>query len=124
MILSRLLCVTDRIISLRSGARASVAKSNRRQNVVNQTKNAVWPAPGLIRAARALAGIDQSALASVAGVSRKAVVTLENDAGTEMDYRRLEVLRKVQAALETQFGIEFLRRGRAGMGVRFRSPDR
>jgi hypothetical protein len=59
----------------------------------------------------------------MAGVSRKAVVTLENDAGTEMDYRRLEILRKVQAALETKFGIEFLRAGRAGIGVRFRSPD-
>ena len=90
--------------------------------MVNEAKDVIWPAPSLIRAARALAGIDQSELASVAGVSRKAVVTLENDSGTEMDYRRLEVLRKVQAALEMEFGIEFLHRGRAGMGVRFRSP--
>jgi DNA-binding XRE family transcriptional regulator len=92
--------------------------------MVNPAKDAVWPRPSLIRAARALAGIDQSALALAAGVSRKAVVTLENDSGIEMDYRRLEVLRKVQAALEKEFGIEFIARDRAGMGVRFRSPDR
>jgi hypothetical protein len=51
-------------------------------------------------------------------------MSLEGHEGEEMDYRRLEVLRKVQAALEMEFGIEFLHRGRAGMGVRFRSPDR
>ena len=63
-------------------------------------------------------------MAARAGVSRHAVMSLEAHEGEEMDYRRLAVLRKVQVALEKEFDIEFLARGRAGMGVRFRSPDR
>ena len=66
-------------------------------------------------------GIDQARLALIAGVSRKAVVTLENDRGIEMDFRRLEVLKKLQACLEDDFGIEFLRPGKSGIGVRFRA---
>ena len=50
-------------------------------------------------------------------------MSLEAHEGEEMDYRRLELLRKVQAALETQYDVDSLHSGRAGMGVRFRSPD-
>jgi len=92
--------------------------------MVKNSSEPIWPHPALIRAARGLVGIDQATLAAHADVSRHAVMSLEGHEGEEMDYRRLEVLRKVQAALETKFGIEFLHRGRAGMGVRFRSPDR
>jgi DNA-binding XRE family transcriptional regulator len=92
--------------------------------MVKKSNTPIWPCPALIRAARGLVGIDQATLAGRAGVSRHAVMSLEGHEGEEMDYRRVEVLRKLQAALEKEFGIEFLHPGRAGMGVRFRSPDR
>ena len=81
----------------------------------------VWPRPALIRAARGLLGIDQATLASRATVSRHAVMSIEGDESDEMDFRRLEVLKKLQACLEDDFGIEFLRPGKSGIGVRFRA---
>jgi DNA-binding XRE family transcriptional regulator len=44
--------------------------------------------------------LDQATLAARAKVSRKAVVSLEGDENETMDYRRAEVLRKLQAVLE------------------------
>lgn len=85
--------------------------------------DAIWPTPRLIRAARGLAGIDQSALAQCAGVSRKAVVTIERDESDTMDFRRIDVLHKLQTVLERDFGIEFQKATKkAGAGVRFRDP--
>jgi len=81
----------------------------------------IWPTPRLIRAARGLAGIDQATLAEHAGVSRQAVITIEGDENDTMDYRRVEVLHKLQAVLEDEFGIEFQKATKnAGVGVRFR----
>lgn len=89
----------------------------------SRTTGPVWPTPRLMRAARGLAGLDQATLAARAKVSRKAVVSLEGDENETMDYRRVEVLRKLQAVLENDFDIEFQKPTKsAGPGVRLRSP--
>jgi DNA-binding XRE family transcriptional regulator len=85
--------------------------------------DAIWPTPRLIRAGRGLAGIDQSTLAQLAGVSRQAVIAVEGDENETMDFRRVEVLRKLQVVLEANFGIEFQKATKnSGAGVRFRNP--
>jgi DNA-binding XRE family transcriptional regulator len=93
------------------------------KNTVNKrVMDAIWPTPRLIRAARGLAGIDQATLAQRARVSRQAVIAVEGDENETMDYRRVQVLRKLQAVLENDFGIEFQKATkRAGPGVRLRS---
>jgi DNA-binding XRE family transcriptional regulator len=73
----------------------------------------MWPTPQLIRAARGLVNIDQETLAAAAGVSRKAVISLEGDQSETMDYRRLEVLQKLRRVLEENWGIEFVHQGRS-----------
>ena len=83
---------------------------------------AIWPTPRLIRAARVLVGLDQSALARQAKVSRQAVIGVEGDESETMDYRRIAVLRKLQAVLENDFGVEFQKATkRTGPGVRLRN---
>ena len=83
----------------------------------------IWPLPRLIRAARGLAGIDQVVLARHAGVSRHAVMAIEGDESDTMDYRRLDVLNKLQGVLEKEFGVEFIRSTKkSGAGVRFKKP--
>jgi DNA-binding XRE family transcriptional regulator len=67
----------------------------------------IWPTPALLRAARGLVGIDQATLAKNAKVSRKAVISVENDTSERMDYRRVEVLLKLATALERKHGVEF-----------------
>jgi DNA-binding XRE family transcriptional regulator len=67
----------------------------------------IWPTPALLRAVRGLVGIDQATLAKTAKVSRKAVISVENDASERMDYRRVEVLLKLATALERKYGVEF-----------------
>ncbi len=85
------------------------------------TTGRMWPTPRLIRAARGLANIDQQALATAAGVSRKAVISLEGDTSEAMDYRRLKVLQKLQRVLQEKWRIEFLPENRCfGKGVRLR----
>jgi DNA-binding XRE family transcriptional regulator len=80
----------------------------------------IWPTPALVRAARGLVGIDQATLAKNAKVSRKAVISLENDTSKRMDYRRVEVLLKLAAALEKKHGVEFTKpTSNRGEGVRF-----
>jgi DNA-binding XRE family transcriptional regulator len=83
----------------------------------------IWPTPSLIRAARGLVGIDQATLAKNAKVSRKAVVSLENDASAQMDYRRVAVLAKLAGVLEKKHGVEFTKpTPNQGEGVRFMKP--
>lgn len=87
------------------------------------TTRKMWPTPKLIRAARGLLNIDQETLAAAAGVSRKAVISLEGDESETMDYRRIEVLQKLRRVLEEKWGIEFLRDGRTlRTGVVLRKP--
>jgi DNA-binding XRE family transcriptional regulator len=81
----------------------------------------VWPTPQLIRAARGLANIDQETLAAAAGVSRKAVISLEGDKKGAMDYRRLDVLQKIRSVLEEKWQVEFVPENRSlGVGVHVR----
>jgi hypothetical protein len=89
----------------------------------SRVTDVIWPTPRLIRAARGLAGLDQATLAARAKVSRKAVNVIEGDESETMDFRRVAVLRKLQAVLENDFGIEFQKATKsAGPGVRLRNP--
>jgi transcriptional regulator with XRE-family HTH domain len=93
--------------------------------VSKRLTNEIWPTPRLIRAARGLAGIDQATLAARAGVSRKAVIAIEGDESNTMDYRRLEVLQKLQAVFGDQFGVEFFPESKnIGEGVRLQKRKR
>ena len=85
----------------------------------------IWPHPYLIRAARGLVGIDQGTLAKSAKVSRKAIVSLENDVAAVMDYRRVAVLEAAAEVLEKRYGVEFIRAAAGkGEGVRLARPKR
>lgn len=85
----------------------------------------VWPQPYLIRAARGLVGIDQATLAKHARVSRKAIISLENDVAPVMDYRRVAVLELAAEVLENRYGVEFTKpSGGKGEGVRLSRPRR
>jgi transcriptional regulator with XRE-family HTH domain len=67
--------------------------------------------------------LDQATLAKRAKVSRKSVNVIEGDESKTMDFRRVAVLRKLQAVLENDFGIEFQKATKsAGPGVRLRNP--
>ncbi len=90
------------------------------------TTGRMWPTPQLIRAARGLVNIDQETLAAAAGVSRKAVISLEGDESETMDYRRLAVLQKLRRVLEKKWGIEFVQEGlssRTGVVLRKSKPN-
>jgi Ethanolamine utilization protein EutJ (predicted chaperonin) len=51
------------------------------------------------------------------------VNVIEGDESETMDFRRVAVLRKLQAVLENDFGIEFQKATKsAGPGVRLRNP--
>jgi DNA-binding XRE family transcriptional regulator len=83
----------------------------------------VWPTPSLIRAARGLVNIDQATLAKHAKVSRKAVISVENDTSKKMDYRRVKVVAKLAATLENKHGVEFTKpTSNRGEGVRLMKP--
>lgn len=71
-----------------------------------------------LKAARALADIDQSTLATKAGISKNTVVSLEKR-GPQLLTGRLDTVRAVQAALEAE-GIEFLSEG-GQPGVRLKA---
>ena len=91
--------------------------------VKKNLREMVWPTPRLIRAGRVLAGIDQATLGRRAKVSRQAVIAVEGDENEMMDYRRAEILRKLQTVLEEEFGIDFQKEtNKAGAGVRFKKP--
>jgi DNA-binding XRE family transcriptional regulator len=82
---------------------------------------AIWPSPRLIRAARALTGIDQETLASKAKVTRQAIIKIEADESARMDPRRLKILQLLQRVFEDEYGVEFFAAGEnSGEGVRFR----
>ncbi|MCK1414845.1 hypothetical protein IVB55_18065 [Bradyrhizobium sp. CW4] len=91
--------------------------------MVNKISSAqdIWPSPRLIRAGRALAGVDQATLALEAGVTRQAVSVVETDESAKMDPRRRKILEAMQRVLEEKYGIEFFAASQnSGEGVRFR----
>jgi DNA-binding XRE family transcriptional regulator len=88
---------------------------------MSQQARTVWPSPRLIRAARALVGIDQEALAAKANVTRQAVIKIEADESDRMDPRRLKILQSLQRVFEDEYDVEFFAAGEdSGEGVRFR----
>lgn len=74
-----------------------------------------------MKAARALVGMEQRALAEASGVSLPTIQRMEASTGTVRGV--IETLMKVMAALETA-GVEFINEGAAsaggGRGVRLR----
>ena len=89
-----------------------------------QMSPGVWPSPRLIRAGRALAGVDQATLAGLAGVTRQAVSVVETDSGEKMDPRRRKVLEAMRRVLEDEYGVEFFAASQhSGEGVRLRKPS-
>jgi transcriptional regulator with XRE-family HTH domain len=80
-----------------------------------------WPSARLIRAARVLAGIDQSTLAADAGVAQKTVARIEADFSGSTDARRLEMLKLLSRVFAERYGIEFFEATeQSGEGLRFR----
>ena len=71
-----------------------------------------------LKAARALAGIEQTALAEAAGVSVNTIRNMEA-AAAETVKVRLDTLNKVREALETA-GVIFIPENGGGAGVRLK----
>lgn len=79
--------------------------------------------PTLIRAARALLGFDQAALAKSSGISRKTISLIEIDDQTRIDARRRDKLAKLRTHMEDKLGVQFVfASGKAGEGVWLRRP--
>jgi transcriptional regulator with XRE-family HTH domain len=75
-----------------------------------------------LRAARAIAGLDQAALADLAGVSINTIRNMEA-AGASLIAGRSSTRDQVQAALE-KLGVEFANGGEPGVRLRKRSKTR
>lgn len=73
-----------------------------------------------LRAARALAGMDQTALAAKAGVNINTISAMEKR-GPNMLKSGLDTIRAVMLALEAE-GVEFLNHGQPG--VRLAKPEK
>lgn len=81
--------------------------------------------PTLIRAARALLGFDQAALAKSSGISRKTISLIEVDHRKDPDPRRKEVLEKLRRHLERDLHVHFTFAGdKSGEGVRLKQVPR
>jgi DNA-binding XRE family transcriptional regulator len=81
--------------------------------------------PRMIKAARALCGLDQSHLAVLAGVSKKTIAVVESARPSRVDARRRAVLEKIRQRLETEFDLEFIFADEStGAGLRVRKRGR
>jgi DNA-binding XRE family transcriptional regulator len=79
----------------------------------------------MIRAARALLGLDQSHVALLAGVARKTVALVEKAAPGKIDARRRIVLEAIRTSLENEFGVVFIfPSDTTGEGVRLRTMSK
>lgn len=79
--------------------------------------------PTLIRAARALLGYDQEALAERLGISRKTLALIETMKPGPVDLRRRRVLEDMKAKMGNEMHIEFVFASKStGEGVRLRRP--
>lgn len=77
--------------------------------------------PSLIRAARALLGFDQEALAEKVGLSRKTIALIETMKAGPVDPRRRRVLEDLRRKMEDDLQVEFVFAGeKTGEGVRLR----
>jgi predicted transcriptional regulator len=75
----------------------------------------------MLRAARALLGLEQSRFGLLAGVGQRTIARMEAEDLPQPDARRRRAVETLRKALETDFGIEFIfDDGTGGEGVRFR----
>jgi len=88
-------------------------------------ENRVLLTPRMIKAARALLGLEQAHLAALAGVSKKTIAVVESATPSRVDARRRAVLEKIRQGLETEFDLEFIFADEStGEGVRIRKRIR
>jgi DNA-binding XRE family transcriptional regulator len=73
-----------------------------------------------LKAARALAGLNQDTLARLAGVNVNTIRNMESR-GNETLVSGLDIVGKVQSALE-QAGVQFIAENGGGPGVRLAKP--
>lgn len=77
--------------------------------------------PSLVRAARALLGLDQEALAEKVGISRKTIALIETMKPGPVDPRRRRMLEGLRRKLEEDLDVEFVFSDEeSGEGVRLR----
>ncbi|WP_375157795.1 helix-turn-helix domain-containing protein [Bradyrhizobium sp. RDT46] len=77
--------------------------------------------PTLIKAARALLGYDQEALAGRLGISRKTIALIETTQPGPVDPRRRRVLEQMKTKMENEMLVEFIFASKStGEGVRLR----
>lgn len=77
--------------------------------------------PTLIRAARALLGFDQAALALSSGISRKTISLIEVDDQEKVDPRRREILSRLRQHFEDDLDVQFtFASDKSGEGVRLK----
>lgn len=74
-----------------------------------------------LKAARALAGLDQATVAEQAGVNVNTIRNMESKAGSTLT-SGVDVVRKVQIVLEAA-GVEFLNHGRPGVRLNVSSRE-
>jgi transcriptional regulator with XRE-family HTH domain len=83
------------------------------------------PKAAMIRAARALLGIDQAKLALLSGVTVKTISLIENAAdGEDVDGRRRNIVERIRQRLEQEFDVEFVFPDGNGFGVLIKRPVR
>lgn len=98
-----------------AGARSVFSQSEARFSNVHEE----LLTPTLIRAARALLGFDQAALAESSGISRKTISLIEVDHRKDPDPRRKEILDKLRRHLERDLHVHFtFASDKSGEGVR------
>jgi transcriptional regulator with XRE-family HTH domain len=77
--------------------------------------------PSLIKAARALLGVDQAGLAELTSISRKTISLIEIANQDPTDPRRRKMLADLQRTMEDELGLEFIFASEStGEGVRLR----
>jgi transcriptional regulator with XRE-family HTH domain len=81
--------------------------------------------PTLIKAARALLGMDQAAFAKAVGISRKTLSWIEISDITKLDPRRRETLERIRNVMEESLGFQFVFATETrGEGVFLRRPPK
>ena len=75
------------------------------------------PSARMVRAARALLGLEQSQLADIVGVARRTIIRIESDDAKPTNPRRREIHEAIRDRLEKKFGVLFVYPGETGEGV-------
>jgi DNA-binding XRE family transcriptional regulator len=96
----------------------------RKRRKVREVEKRPLLSPRMIKQARKIVRIDQSGLASQAGISRKTVVAVEAALPAKVDARRRLVLERIRRVFEQEFGLEFTFGDDPGGGSVRRIPKR